>query len=34
MSIVEYYLFCLQHGGWCIPALVDTLPEQLIPDEI
>ena len=34
MSIVEYFLFCLQQEQWAAPAIVKPLPQGLLSDEL
>lgn len=34
MSIFEYFKFCWKCSKWSAPVLVDTLPDNLIADEI
>jgi hypothetical protein len=31
MSIFEYFMFCIEHGEWSAPAIVDKLPMELTP---
>lgn len=34
MSIFNYFMFCCQASNWSAPIFVDTLPTDLIADEI